>query len=128
MDYSDEKLKPLYAVRGALVHSASEPRLGNQQALEDAGNGVALLKAAELTPELEQLAVSQSDPETELQLIIARLRALPEQRFGFVDGYEWTGEEAAREVEKDTDWGRYFRRFEERVLQLAREAHARGEF
>jgi len=115
MDYSEEQLKPLYAVRTTQRRYALASRPGDQRLLEDSGTRVILVEATD-------------DADAELQLIIARLQAVPGKRFRFVDGTEWTGEEAAREVQEDTERGRYFKRLEERTLQLAREAQARGEF
>ena len=135
MDFSEEKRKPMYAVRGMpRLRSLGEQRqfqvLANEGLLEQAGGGIIMIKAAALDalPQLLTEGGLAGDPDTERRLISARLKAVPEKLFRFLDGAEVTGSQAAREVEQQTGRGRYFLRLERATLKLAREAKQRGEF
>ena len=134
MNFSEENKKPLYLIRPPRLSSYSARQkfesLANEQLVEDAGGGFRMIKAAAINsmPELLEEAVTVSDPDAIKKLVIARLKAVPEKHYRFLDGTDFTGAEAARAVEEGTARGNYFLRLEEQVLKLARAAKQRGEF
>jgi len=134
MNFSEETRKPLYVVREPRLYNFSAQQkfaaLANDRAVEEAGEGLKMVKAAAINsmPELLNEAVPATDLAAGKKLIIARLKAVPDKHYRFVDGSDLTGLEAAREVERGTEKGDYFMRLEGQVLKIAREAKQRGEF
>ena len=70
---------------------------------------------------------SESAPDQLRAVVVARLRSQPSRRFRFVDGKEFTAEQAASEVQAESAAGQYFTKLERRTLELIQHALQRGE-
>lgn len=65
--------------------------------------------------------------EEQKRLAVARLKSEPTRQFRFLDGTVFTAAQAVEEIERRTPQGDYFLKLEERAIELAEEALAKGQ-
>jgi hypothetical protein len=74
------------------------------------------------------ISVDESKPDQLKELVVNRLQSDRNEKFEFLDGRSFSGEEAAKEVCKRTAIGQYFFELEKETLRIVQEAFRRGEF
>jgi hypothetical protein len=88
-----------------------------------------LVKAAgaRLLPRQDLLSVDQATPNEIQELVSNRLEIDWDVKFHFLDGTEFSGSEAAREVRGETAIGKYFLELEKETLRIVQDAFLKGE-
>ncbi|MGA2604265.1 MAG: hypothetical protein ABSG14_08555 [Verrucomicrobiia bacterium] len=75
----------------------------------------------------EAINFSGESPDRLRKLVVARLQSQPDRRFRFVDGREFTAQQAAAEVQRESTEGQYFTKLEKHTLDLIQEALRKGQ-
>lgn len=134
MNFEAERRKPIFLVRpralnegaGRLIKQAVE---GHQAFASGIGDDV-MIKVAEARslPSHALFKVAQLSNRELRDLVVLRLKADPAEKFEFLDGTVFTGEQAAREVTQSTSKGQYFLELEKETLSIVQEAYFEGKF
>lgn len=135
MNFDFERQKPLFVVRGEQIKYASAFRnrmitaLNNHSAFmtRDGQNYIVEAIAAKFLPQEILLNIDQAQPHEAKELIIQRLKASTSEKFEFLDGRIYSGDEAAREVEKGSDIGKYFLDIEKETIKIVQAAAREGQ-
>ena len=135
MDFASEINKTIFVCPPARMYALCSAAmvneaLANRTAIRGRFVGDILVKpAAARRISMDALiSVEQSRPDQLKELVVNRLQSDRTEKFEFLDGRSFSGEEAANEVCKRTAIGQYFLELEKETLRIVQEAFRKGQF
>jgi hypothetical protein len=135
MDFASEMDKPIFVCRAARMYALCPPEvvneaLANSTAIRGRFVGHLLLKvaAARRISWKALISVDDAKPVEVKELVVNRLESDQNEMFEYLDGRNFTGMEAAREVCKLSAIGKFFLELEKETLRLVQAAFLRGDF
>jgi hypothetical protein len=135
MNFSSEHNKPIFVARPTMLNASNSVQmvneaLANRSLLLAKHSGDYIVKTS-AARQLRKSSLVSLEASTDLEikdLVVARLESDQDQKFRFLDGREYSGAEAAREVSGGTEVGKYFLELEKETVRIVQEAFNRGEF
>jgi len=135
MDFTSELNKPIFVCLPERMYALCSAAMVNEAianctAVRGRFVGRILLKAAAARRMAWDalISVDDAEPVEVKELVVNRLESDKTETFEYLDGASFTGEEAAREVCKQSKIGKFFLEIEKETLRIVQAAFLRGDF